>query len=295
MTAAEQILAQLGLLQQQGTLPRSQCGAGFLRVVEPLLASGVISEERAGAGRRIVLHDAPALDEFIRHHFPDGVVSSDSTSRAVGVARFRDSKAFESDTPWVVSVRAWDESALRKSGRSVGAATATAEHGVFSFVLLPGSGFTLHGPCALVENPAVFHHFERLELNLGLAILGHGRIAGRVLDWLAAMPAPGFSLLHLPDYDPVGLSEFQRLRDRLGDRVQLHLPLDIEDRFQRYSNRGLFAAPKNRELLAALRRSSVPVVRQVVALMDRHNAGLEQEALLIGARGVGLTREHAAK
>ena len=283
MNSAEQTLAQLGRLQQQGALPRSQCGAGFLRAVEPLLASGVISEERAGAGRCIVVRDTAALGEFVRHHFPGDPVPSDSISRAVGVARFRDSKAYASDTPWVVSVRAWDESALRKDGRSLCAAAATAAHGVFSFVLQPDSKFTLHGPCALVENPAVFHHFERLGLNIGLAMLGQGRIPGRALDWLAAMQGGDYSLLHLPDYDPVGLSEFERLHGRLGGRAQLHLPSDLEKRFQRHANRKLLERPNSRSLMLKLRQSPLPDVRRVIALMDLHNAGLEQESLLIGA------------
>src|SRR5207247_11474721 len=45
-----------------------------------------------------------------------------------------------------------------------------------------------------------------------------------------------FSLLHLPDYDPSGLSEFQRLHARLGKRVALYLPSDMEARFARFSN-----------------------------------------------------------
>ncbi len=281
MNSAEQTLAQLGRLQQQGALPRSQCGTGFLRAIEPLLASGVLSEERAGAGRRIVVRDTAALNEFVQHHFPGDTVPSDSTSRAMGVARFRDSKAFESDTPWVVSIRAWDESALRKDGCSVGAATATAAHGVFSFVLQPGSGFTLHGPCALVENPAVFHHFERLGLSIGLAMLGQGRIPGRVLDWLASVQGGDYSLLHLPDYDPVGLSEYERLHGRLSGRAQLHLPSDLEERFRRHANRALLERPNSRSFMLKLRQSPLPDVRRVIALMDRHNAGLEQESLLI--------------
>lgn len=295
MTSDENILAQLDRLRRQGSIPRSQCGGAFLRMVRPLVDSSVLSEEKAGAGRRLVIREVAAFDVFVRQHFPHRDTPDDSTSRAVGVARFRDSKAFASDTPEIVTVRAWDHGSLMRNGKAVGAAAATGEHGVFAFVPKPNYLFTLHGRCALVENPAVFHQFEQLNLDIPLVIYGHGRISSRLLDWLAATPAPDFSLLHLPDYDPVGLSEYQRLRDRLGDRVQLHVPLDLEDRFQRYSNRDLFAAPKNRDLLAKLRRSSVPVVRQVVTLMDRHNAGLEQESLLIGARGVGLTREHAAK
>ena len=90
-----------------------------------------------------------------------------------------------------------------------------------------------------------------------------------------------FPPIHLPDYDPAGLVEFRRLRIHLGDRVQLHTPHDLEKRFAQFSNRALLEKPNSRAVLANLRRSTMSEVRQVAALIDRHNAGLEQEALLL--------------
>ena len=95
------------------------------------------------------------------------------------------------------------------------------------------------------------------------------------------MTDANFALLHLPDYDPVGLSEFERLHLRLGNRVNLHLPADLEARFARYSNPELLKKRNSQAMLAKLRRSELPSTRRVVALMDRFNAGLEHEALLV--------------
>ena len=103
-----------------------------------------------------------------------------------------------------------------------------------------------------------------------------------MLGWLCTNDS-SFSLLHLPDYDPVGLSEFKRLHARLGTRVTLYLPPDLEARFAQFSNRELLKKVNSQSMLAQLRRSELPSVRHVVELIDRHNAGLEQEALLIGA------------
>ena len=88
-------------------------------------------------------------------------------------------------------------------------------------------------------------------------------------------------LLHLPDYDPVGLSEFQRLHARLGKRVVLHLPADLETRFTKFSNRELLEKGNSQAMLVQLRRSDLSAIRRVIELMDRYNAGLEQEALLV--------------
>ncbi len=260
-------------------MSRSACSGSLFIKLRPLLHAGVVVEERSGAGRRLVVRDTAALQDFIHVHFPGALTPDLAASRLAGVAGFRNSKVFASDTPEIVSVRAWSETAILDDGQPTGAAVATTRHGVFSFLL--HQRYALHGNTALVENPIVFLQFERLHLPIDLAIYGHGRVSSRLLEWLASLEGPRLSLLHLPDYDPVGLSEFERLRNRLGNRVRLHLPPELPARFARFSNPALLANPAARASLASLRQSTIPEVRQVVALIDQHNAGLEQEALLV--------------
>ena len=96
----------------------------------------------------------------------------------------------------------------------MGVVTATEEHGVFALSLEARSLYSLHGSCALVENPVVFAFIERLTLPLDIAPYGCGRISNRLLDWLTQRTASDCKLVHLPDYDPAGLNEFARLRAR---------------------------------------------------------------------------------
>ncbi|MBI1839755.1 MAG: hypothetical protein HYR88_02745 [Verrucomicrobia bacterium] len=102
-----------------------------------------------------------------------------------------------------------------------------------------------------------------------------------MLDWLGRPDQSELALLHCPDYDPVGLNEFVRLRKRLGGRVTLHHPANLEELFTRYSKRALLFAPQSQAMLQNLRTVEDETVRAVVALIDRHGAGLEQESLLI--------------
>lgn len=281
MTAAENILTQLDRLCEHGGMPRSQCSGSLLKMLCPMLDSGVVVEERSGAGRRLVVHDGTALREFRKLRFPEANVPGATPSRVAGVARFRDSKAGASDTPDTLILRAWSDTALWHKGQPVPTAQATAAHGVFSFVLTPSCSYELRAPCALVENPAVLLGFERLRQDIPLALYGGGRISGRVRAWLAGQSAPGFRLIHFPDYDPVGMSEHLRLRTLLGDRVSLHLPGDLAAQFTRFGNPELMRRPASQALLPKLRNSDLAEVKFVLELMDRHNAGLEQEALLI--------------
>jgi hypothetical protein len=264
-----------------GALSASECGRAFLKLVAPLLAGGVLAWQRSGAGRRLAVNDAKALNDFFRQRFPDADLPPNAGNRVAGVGRFRDTKATVNSEDEIISVRVWRDDALLKNGKPIGAAEATTAHGVFSFLLTRDSSYELRGLCALVENPAVFAVAEQLNLGIGLIIYGHGRVSNRVVEWLAHSTDSSFSLLHLPDYDPIGLSEFQRLHTQLGKRVLLHLPADLETRFTRFSNRELLEKSNSQAILAQLRRSHSPAVCHVVEMIDRHNAGLEQEALLI--------------
>ena len=85
----------------------------------------------------------------------------------------------------------------------------------------------------------------------------------------------------MPDYDPVGFDEFTRLRERLGPRVQLYLPKNLADLFKHHANGELLQKPSTQLLLAKLRLSQIAEIRTVLVLIEKHNAGLEQKALLI--------------
>jgi hypothetical protein len=268
-------------LIESGTLPASRCGRAFLKLIAPLLDSGVIEKRRRGAGMRIVVNNAAALREFCRQRFPEAVLPPDAGSRLVSLSRFRDTKAMPNTENEIISLRVWRDDAMLKDGEPVGGVAADTAHGVFSFLFSVDCPYELCGSCALVESPAVFEVAEQLSLGVGAMVYGHGRISKRVVDWLARMPDSSFRLLHLPDYDPVGLSEFQRLHARLGKRVELHLPDDLGARFKEFSKPELLEKGNSRAMLAKLRRSDLPAIRRVVGLIDLHNAGLEQEALLV--------------
>lgn len=279
MIQREKLFVKLSLLKEKGHLPRSQCGPNFLTFLRPLLAANVVIEHRSGAGRKLVVRNLAVLEAFIKQNFHDINVSHQALQRVRGVQRFRDSKAFASDNPELVHVRAWETNILIKNETVVDAVRETSLHSVFSFQLSPL--YTLRGRCALVEGPVVFSCFERLGLSVPLVIYGEGRLSKRILEWLAKQIEPKFSLLHLPDYDPVGLHDFERLRASLGPRVCLHIPPNLEELFANYSKQMLLENRRSQTLLAKIRYSESLEVQRVVELIDKYNAGLEQEALLI--------------
>ncbi len=283
MSREAQAELKLRELLDRGALPSSACSGALRQMVTSLIDAGVLAWKASGAGKRLVVLVPGTLSAFITNTYPQSAEEAigHTSSRATGVARFRDSKALRNDMREIVCVRSLISDVLRCNGEMVEVPNATGTHGLFAFALGGQAVYSLQGICALIENPAVFLSFETLGLPVELAIHGRGRCSNRLLDWLAAQTSQRFQLWHLPDYDPVGLDEFERVRARIGERARLHLPANLAELFQTFSKRELLANTTAQILLARLRSSVRPEVREVVALIDRHNAGLEQEALLI--------------
>jgi hypothetical protein len=283
MNRAVKSEAKLRELLAHGALPASACGNALRQLTAPLVAGGVLTWIRSGTGKKLVVTDHSRFNEFVAATYPYSANEIDllESARVSAVARYRDSKSLPNDLPEIINLRAWTDEGLRWDGKPVRGIANTMQYGIFSFSLEDSSQYTLHTSCALVENPALFRAFERLALPIKIVFLGRGRISERLLDWFGNQVAADFSLLHLPDYDPVGLNEFERLRMRLGSRVRLYAPDDLQQRFTRFGNTKLLSKSMSRTMLANLRSSKIEEVLRIVALIDEYNAGLEQEALLL--------------
>lgn len=281
-SAAERLRARLRALEAAGSLPASACPAAVRRALQPALDAGLVRESRAGAGRRLQVVDAPGFAAFVQRLFPATDIDPDAPARVAAVARYRDSKGLPSDTPTVLLARAWTDTGLVLDGEPAGAGAATRRHGVFAAVLR--DAYTARAPVALVENPAVFLAFERLPdpPPVEAVLYAGGRAPQRILDWLARAGPGGPPVYHCPDYDPVGLGEFLRLRSALGARARLHQPARLAELFARHGNRDLLRREHSQALLAQVRRSTDPEILGVLELVDRFAAGLEQEALFLG-------------
>lgn len=281
MNEQAKIREKLIALLQKGSIPKSSCSKALADFLRPALDAGVVIEERSSAGRRLVVQNPERLSERLQLAFPGIVLQADAPSRVTGVALYRDSKVLNADTADILTLRAWSDTSFWRDGALLSIAGLTKVHGVFSFVLDNRARYELRGPWALVEGPVMLLNFERLGHECPAVIYGNGRISGRVLSWLVSQAADDFRLVHFPDYDPVGLSEFMRLRQGLGARADLFIPEGLGERFARFSKRSLLDSPASQAVLRRVRSSRIPEVRTVLELIHQNNAGLEQEQLFI--------------
>jgi hypothetical protein len=231
--------------------------------------------------------DEDVVSGFRQSRFPHAADIPGVPPRARSVSRFRDSKRATRTSAEPVLVRAFAPMRATDGQAQVDLAELTRLTGAACVVIGDSCAWGFTARLAVVENLECFLHFEPLGVRADAALYAGGRLSERVLDWLASEPMCSCRYVHCGDYDPVGLSEFVRLRKRLGDRAQLHVPPNLRELLRAYGKRSLLAssAPIQRKL----RQCGIGEVRGIVSLLDETGCGLEQEALLTSGAGLGGT------
>lgn len=272
----------LSILLERGYLPASRLGSAAKKSLRPLFDAGVLEEVRAGAGRRVMVRDRAAVGAFARSRYPSGLTGHAHTSlpaRAEAVAHFADAKRARPTGLRVMLLRGFGDAVLTSGDAVLPVSEWTRTAGVAAICFRDRIPWTFKGRIAVVENMEVFLHFEALNLPAEIVIYAGGRLAAAVIDWLASPLTHGSPILYLGDYDPVGMDEYLRLKKACGERVGLFIPAEIERLFAKYGKRQLVS--DSTAILKRLRREDDPDLKRIVSLMDRHGAGLEQEALIL--------------
>jgi hypothetical protein len=277
----DSLARKLAILSDSSSLPSSSLSKADRKRVQSLFDAGIIDEVRSGAGRRLVVTNQAALNAFIGSLYPSGLEGSPGNlpSRCKAVADSRDSKKAIGRRPATLMVRGFNDCTFLKDDSRLAVAEWTKNAGVASLCLDSMEGWQFKGTVGLVENLETFWHIERFAPFVDLAIYAEGRIGANVLHWLNSPGMTDTRIVHFPDYDPVGMDEYLRIKGAIPRRTELFQPSDLEKLFTRYGKAQLLH--DSSAILARLRKSSNADVHNVVELMDRFGVGLEQEALLI--------------
>lgn len=279
--AVDYLAEKLMLLQAQGYLAESRLSARDRLRLQSLYDAGVLLVERSGAGRRIVLHDANALESFIAKTYPSGLQGINKTlsSRSKAVAELRDSKKARGTQPVAVLLRGFHNSTLHFGNKVLPITSWSELAGVAALRLDGETQWGFSGIVAFVENLEVFWNFEKLGIGADIAIYAQGRLNSKVVDWLASPAMQHARIIHCGDYDPVGLDEFLRLKSACPGRTEIYITPNLENLLSRYGKKELIS--DNAAILARLRKNDDPQVSFIVELIDRWGVGLEQEVLLL--------------
>lgn len=277
----------VGKLLQDGRVPLSSLSARARRDLKPLFAGGALVEDASGRGVVVVVQRPDVLREWARQRYPifgGDWVNVGASSRANAVLMRRDSKVGGAAAgAGVLHVRAIGDASMLVDGLDFPVAKLTRHFGVTACLIRSHTRLALGASAVLVENLACFLSAEEIVPAAGIAMNSSGKISDALVQCLARSSFTG-ELLHLPDYDPVGLADYLRLKSALGDRVSLYVPPDVEARFAAFGNKGLITGrPRNRRLLESLGTTNWPCREsaKIFNLVQESGSGLEQESLLL--------------
>lgn len=287
---ADGLLHTLRQLIDHGSVAWSAVSATQRKELRPLLATGVLMQERSGGGQRLVVANASVLKRFARQRYPSGIAEAAEAARnahalspAAGVHHFRDAKRGVQSADMLL-LRGQPASTLTCGGTPIPVGDLTAIAGATAVVLEADRAVSMTGTLAIVENQTAFLRAHALGVPFDVALYGSGRLSKRVLTWLGSPSMQEVAIVHCPDYDPVGLSEYSRLHACCGDRVRLHCPANIEHFIQTYGKPSLYQ--KNIGQLPAAQDLPADGAH-VAALLERYGCGLEQEILVMNTEKGG--------
>jgi hypothetical protein len=287
------LAARLTELLEDGSIVASLLSPSMRKRLGSLFEFKALIEEKAGGGKRVLVRDREAVERWVSTNYPSGLHGTEENlpARAEAVANFRDSKAGRKLTLLPLFMRGFGNAALKRRDETLPLASLTAAHELAGVLVDLADPWEFEGRLALVENLELFRHVEEVVPGIDAAIWTAGRFDQRALNWIAGMT--DCRVLHVGDYDPVGLDEYLRLREALpSGRAALFVPGDFESRLETYGKVDLLE--RSAAVLERVRRQAPIEVRAVLEVMDRHGKALEQEGLLIGASrgaaGAGICR-----
>ncbi len=255
-----------------------------------LLDLGALCEEKRGRGSVVVVANLDSVRRFAERHFPSGLCGEDDTSegrRTQSLNRFGDTKSMPGLDFEFVILRAFGDAqvvtTMLNNKVKIDAPEITSQTGCIALTLHDSADITelpqIRGNVATVEGPELFYRFDWASVDVSVAVLTNGRMSDRMLNWVTSSMIEG-ALTHFGDYDPVGLDEYRRLKER-APRVTFYMPEDLESHFK--ENR--FLKPdlmdKSSKLLPRLLQSRDADILKVIDLMRRYGGGVEQEVLLL--------------
>jgi hypothetical protein len=249
-----------------------------------LIVSGVLKIEGSRRGQAYVVVHADHLSQWVKRKFPQAAgIWTASTAGAQNLLYSRDTKSrARGNRTLGLLFRGWAGAMVQRNGHPLNIADMTQSAGAAAVALGPNDRVEFAGACAVVENPELFWQAgPRCGIDQPLVLFKDGRASFRLIDWMRQCPEARF-VLHV-DFDPVGLDEYRRIREAVGDRASLYLPTNLGELFAQFGNRKILTKSSNVALLTSLRTQTDPDIQAVIALVDQNACVLEQEAVLVAS------------
>lgn len=276
--------AALLKLQGKGTVPASQFTQAQRFALDRFARqTGAISCQRQGRGDVYCICVQALFDSHLVELSPQVApsVAEQLPLRAKHIAHARSSKARNHQhSVYYPLLKAVGDSVTWREGKcgiELALGAFTRDFGAAALRIEPDDAWHTEQALWLVENQALFDRTDWLPEGTSATLLYYGgQLDGRLLSWLAQRPRASRVIL-FPDYDGVGLANFVRLHEMLGDACECWLMPQWESKLARYGSNQLWRDTL-RHFTSAV--DQLPAyMRALTEQMQRSGLGLEQEAV----------------
>ncbi len=280
--------AALLKLHSKGSVPASQFTPAQRNALDRFARqTGAVSCQRQGRGDVYGICDQAVFETHVVELSPqvEPSVAEQLPLRAQHVAHARNSKArqhqHDSYYPLLKAVGdavSWFEG---EHGAELALSAFTRNLGAATLRIQPDDAWHTDQALWLVENQALFDRTDWLPAGTHATLLYYGgQLDGRLLSWLGQRPRASRIIL-FPDYDGVGLANFARLYEVLGDACECWLMPQWESKLARYGSVQLWRDTL-RHFTTAVAQLPAPV-RELTEQMQQLGMALEQEAVWLPA------------
>lgn len=280
--------AALLKLQGKSPLPASQFTQAQRSALDRFARqTGAVNCLRQGRGDVYSVCNQAVFEAHVTQLSPqvEPSIADQLPLRAKHVAHARDSKARRHQHgSYYPLLKAVGDAVIWREidrGTDLELSAATWDFGAASLCIHPDDAWHTEQALWLVENQALFDRTDWLPEGTQATLLYYGgHLDGRLLSWLGHRPRASRVTL-FPDYDGVGLSNFVRLREALGDACDFWLMPQWESKLARYGSVQLWRDTL-RHFTTAVAQLPAPV-RELIEQMQHRGMALEQEAVWLPA------------
>ncbi len=251
--------------------------------------TGAIRLQNQGRGSLFRVIDRMLAEAHLRQLRPllGDAVPKDLPTRAANVGMYRNSKGSAAGhTRQYLLLKSIDQ-AVRwhdGQGQELDLPAITQLCGAAALEIRPNDGWSSASPLWLVENQALFDNLRWLPAGAGGTLCYYaGQLSGGVLDWFESKQRTS-QIIFFPDYDGIGLQNFARLRERVGDACEFWMIPGWRDLIQCYGNRKIWQdnLANYQDAIARLKALGMqPELADLCRSLQSSGMALEQETVFL--------------
>lgn len=266
------LIPTLELLLENDKIPYSKWPKSEISFLDRQVMLDSIYIEQLPNGRRISIANVDLLLKEIITKFPNFGSKMESQTRHEAVMAVRDAHQSVITYPTLAIRRIGPSGIIEFAGEQIELIRGSISY--LSIIERELPVWLISGRVVLIENLEPFLYAQIVHTDYDFAIYYGGTLSENALGWLSNQKV---ELLMAPDYDPVGLSQFEKLRKTAEST--LWIPSDIGEKFEKYHKKETLHLSNNRSILSKLLESDNldTNTSRIIELIENHQGGLDQE------------------